>query len=1682
MNTLHIFKHSAIASLTALYIGGVCSVASASPGMEKVPGSSFYTPTFTAADIQLVNDARKQELKGDIFLGQPGQVNRVMKARTPEEIFQPRANASGVQTYIVQLDAEPLATYAGDIPGYSATKAPKNRSVIAKGRVSVNTVSAQSYKSYLLAKQDKFIANVRQAGATLKVGKQFTVASNAMVVEMTQDDAIKMSHQRGVKRISPSRVFKLRTDRGPEFIGADKVWQGTASASNSLAAKGEGMVVGIIDTGVNTDHIAFADDEEYANANPFNAGNFRGDCVESPELCNNKLIGVYSYPEITGVYDADEFQTSYRREMIRPANGEDYNGHGSHTASTAAGNLIKDTPLQTFDGQATSDGVNVPFNFPQTSGVAPRAHIISYQVCWPGVQGDPYAGCPETAILSAFEDAIADGVDAINFSIGGAEDLPWGDPMELAFLAAREAGISVAAAAGNNGDYWTADHSSPWVTTVGASSHDRVLEAGKKTLGEFEGVATPYSQTIDGMGFSGGINGQVVLAENYADPDLTDTYPAAKCNAPFPADTFTSDQIVICERGDIARVDKAKNVAAGGAGGIILQNVDWRADDLAADNFVIPGIHVSSSNRYSLKNWVNSNGAAARATISEFTNDYRFDPELANNLAYFSSMGPSKTNNTLVPDLTAPGVDIYAANADDQPFTAMPAASDWTFMSGTSMAAPHVTGAMALLTQLHPDWTPAEIQSALMLTAGQVMLNTGYSEFPLIEPYYNFMAGAGAINVARAADTGLIMDETIDNYRNADPTNGGLVNWLNLPSMVEMNCEGSCSWMRTVKATRDGSWTVEGVGKEEGFEVSVSPAQFSLKAGESQSIIITAINPSMIETPTVPVDDNGVWTSVENKDVFFNGQVNLKEVNGNAPDVHMPIVVAAKADQLPVSHRFEITRDQGTETLQVNTDAYSQLTPRFYGPIKPEVFNSTLETVSPFLNLANIQMGWDVRAITIPEGTKRLVVAVQQVESLSTEENLIPRYTKPHPYIMVGYDENGNGTFVPEGTEDTNLIADEYQGELICLSTSPAEDNYCSLESPMPGTYWIATANANGPSKVSVDTGYAIIMEDDDRGLLSISGPASHDGNGDYILDLNWNIPGTQAGDVYYGGFDMGNMPGAEGTLGFTALDIRRGDDAVQWTVSQDTARSMDVLDIKLSVAPNMESQDRNYKFELKLPEGMRLAPATLQTNNEAIAQAIVADETGFTLSGLQLSTRDVKRDYKVTTNLTSEMCHTPLIDEYSTGGYIDLFGEFRIQPQADWLVGDYNTNVDVPMEWLFYKDGARFELYNQENAGYLRMHTVGVMQLNTAWWYMKQHRGPGFLMEALAPFWRGDFEMKYRHHWEEPWGLTIASQYAEERPDLGDLLFLEFDNVTDITTGEEFDFETILRSGIDDHEGMHEMIFAYKNLGADLARGVVMIEGFDAPWSNSEGPVGGQLFNVLGFDNLDEVLSEDLVICYDYVGPEQSRIEVNVKAVVKPEATGSTMELLLDYDLEGNESINLSHAVSVNGNIKLAAIADQEVDENTALEGLSVIYIDANKVPNTVEVTGEHITAEINGNNFTLIPEENFHGETIVTVTVRDNEYSSDAASTSFKLTVISDGVEPPAPAPEPEVEPTPEPEPEAEAEPEAEPEAEATPEPVLEPEEDDSDSSGGALGFGLLTLLPLAFLRRRVLKPVRH
>lgn len=682
-------------------------------------------------------------------------------------VFTPEANLPNTKKYryFVRLIESPVALYGGGIQQFKATMPA---SINGKSnKLDINSKPVKDYQNYLQHRQSNIINKATALIGSVDIKQQTTLAYNGMVIEMTQAQAEKLATIAGIAHIYREQLRYPTTDAGPAIIKAPDVWNGTTD--NGVATKGEGMIVGIIDTGINTDHPSFADvgGDGYDHVNPWGAGTYTGDCAgDFPELCNDKLIGVHSWPAITDEYEEKAPGT--------PKNGEDHNGHGSHTSATSAGNVLLNQNVPNVDNG------NTGVVFEQVSGVAPHANIISYQVCLPG-ENDAirFAGCFPSLTILAVEEAIASGVDALNYSIGGGSSNPWNDADSLAFLAARKAGIHVATSAGNSGpnpETVGSPGDAPWISTVAAYTHDR--DFTEKSLNGFSGGEGDAPAAMTGKAMTGGITGSLVYAGDFTNANDTEGDPE-QCLKPFPADTFAADTIVVCDRGAIARVDKGRNVQAGGAAGLVLANLQGGATSVVADAHVLPAIHIDANQGDALRTWLAS-GSDHMATIGD--TEVIKDPALAKIAAGFTSRGPNKSvPDIIAPDVAAPGVRIFAAYADDQPegFKESPDPSDFGFLSGTSMASPHVAGALTLLAKLHPDWSPAAAQSALMLTADQTTFKedgTTASDF--------FDMGAGYINVAAAADSGLILDESYLGYQKANPDVDGQPRDINLPTMA----------------------------------------------------------------------------------------------------------------------------------------------------------------------------------------------------------------------------------------------------------------------------------------------------------------------------------------------------------------------------------------------------------------------------------------------------------------------------------------------------------------------------------------------------------------------------------------------------------------------------------------------------------------------------------------------------------------------------------------------------------------------------------------------------------------------------------------------------------------------------------------------------------------------------------
>jgi subtilisin family serine protease len=707
----------------------------------------------------------------------------------PETGEQP-SNGSGKDpsaVYIIRLAEPPLLKYLLDQKHSQSLDRPRRD----RKRPDFRAPRAMSHLSEI-NKQHKAVklAAERVLSRTLDIQHAYVYALNGFAVRLTPEEADVIAQMPGVAQMHPEIVRMPLTDAGPTWIGAPDIWDGHGTAG--FGSCGEGIVIGILDTGIHPEHPSFAEtgDEEYVHTNP--KGRYFGVCDEAKESvydptfpCNNKLIGAWSFVDRKTDFDSPR----------------DSDGHGTHVAATAVGNVLNTDRL-------------IPTRFGVTlSGVAPRANVIVYDVC--------ATDCPESATLAAIDQAVADGVDIINFSIGGSAMDPWADPTALALLVARDSGIFVSVAAGNSGPSAgtiTSPANAPWVTAVGDATHNRRFTTQQLLLGGSD--APP---PLQGAGITQSYGpASMVEAFNFGD---------GKCLAPFPAGTWENGEIVICERGDIPRVEKGVNVKAGGAGGMVLVN---RSADvgLLADLHVLPAIHLSYSDGATLKDRLNA--AESGNLLGAIQGAERIlDSAFGDIVSSFSSRGPnSPVPDVLKPDLIAPGILILAAGLPLE--IEIPT---FDLLSGTSASAPHAAGAAALLMSLHPEWPPDMVRSALMTTA-ETTEGFNENEIPPADP---FARGAGRINLTQAAQVGLILQESTENFLAADPTLGGDPKKLNLPSLADDNCEGLCSWQRTLESTLDSSstWTASASGPS-GMNLSVSPSTFTVLPGGSVTLTVEA--------------------------------------------------------------------------------------------------------------------------------------------------------------------------------------------------------------------------------------------------------------------------------------------------------------------------------------------------------------------------------------------------------------------------------------------------------------------------------------------------------------------------------------------------------------------------------------------------------------------------------------------------------------------------------------------------------------------------------------------------------------------------------------------------------------------------------------------------------------------------
>ena len=515
----------------------------------------------------------------------------------------------------------------------------------------------------------------------------------------------------GVAAVQQDSIRQPLTDSSPEFIGAPTIYNELGTTDNA----GAGIIYGNFDTGIWPEHPSFADlgnlPAPPGPARECNYGDNPLTPAADPFVCNNKLIGGASFID---AYDEEFGDAPYE------GTARDGDGHGTHTASTSAGNIVESAEVFGVD--------RGPIH-----GIAPGAYVMEYKVCGP-------EGCLSSDSAAAVEQAILDGVDVINFSISGGEQ-PFSDPVELAFLDAYAAGVFVSTSAGNDGPgAGTVNHLAPWVTSVAASTQTREFAT---TLDLTAGNGDTFS--VDGSSITAGAGPlPVVLAQDVAGYNPTDTAAERANCANLPTSPTVFDGLIVaCQRGGQARVWKGFVVHEGGGEGMVLYNPALA--DTETDNHWVPTIHLADGTDFVA--FMTSHDDVTGAFAAGEPRDGQGDV-----MAAFSSRGPGGL--FVKPDITAPGVQILAG-ASPTPLSppnpvdgGSPPGEFFQAIAGTSMSSPHIAGSAILLRALHPDWTPGQIRSAMMTTA-----TTDVVKEDLVTPADPLDMGAGRVdlNVAGSA-------------------------------------------------------------------------------------------------------------------------------------------------------------------------------------------------------------------------------------------------------------------------------------------------------------------------------------------------------------------------------------------------------------------------------------------------------------------------------------------------------------------------------------------------------------------------------------------------------------------------------------------------------------------------------------------------------------------------------------------------------------------------------------------------------------------------------------------------------------------------------------------------------------------------------------------------------------------
>ncbi|WP_307782880.1 MULTISPECIES: S8 family serine peptidase [unclassified Streptomyces] len=919
---------------------------------------------------------------------------------------------SATGTYLVTLAEEPLVTYDGGVGGLPATKPAEG------GKLDVASAAAKRYRTHLTDQQNRV---AKKVGATVR--QHYAVTTNTFSARLDARQLVRLAHTGTVAHIAPDRFHHATDDRNStDFLGLSGR-KGLWNALGGTAEAGKGIVIGDIDTGIWPESRSFAAPAlsprkpgSKDRHRPYRVGTttvmhkadgatFKGTCQTGDSFtaaaCNEKVISARYFGDAW----FDAVPESNRAGYISP---RDSQGHGTHTAATAAGNA---------DVRAKVDGEDLG----TVSGVAPAATIAVYKALWQSKDGQADGGLTSD-LVAAIDQAVADGVDVINYSLGAAFESAYNDPAQVALRNAAAAGVFVATAAGNSGPGASSlSNTAPWTTTVAAGTIKS--HTGTVTLGNgasYTGISTTVHRRVGPAPLVKGSAVRVAdTVDVYADYCMPDSLDPAR----------TAGKIIVCERGANGRGDKSAEVKRAGGIGLVLVNPGHESTD--GDLHSVPAVHLDNADASPVRTYAATSGATATLTEGGASDVY---PQVAG----FSSRGPSLIGNgdLLKPDVTAPGVTILAAVSPDGN-----KGHDFDYYSGTSMATPHISGLAALYLSEHPTWSPMSIKSAMMTTATPTKTANGRDSGDA------FAQGAGEVDARAMLRPGLVYDsgrrdwlaylegsgvDTGTGTKAIDPSD------LNYPSIAIGDLFGKQTVTRTVTATRAGTYRAR--ASLPGIKATVSPSVLHFShPGQKRTFTVT------LDVTTAPAGRAATgaltWTS-------------------SRTTVRSPIVVTPQIVRAPAEIKGSGSSDSTTFAV---TPATSTLTATAYGPVTSPATQGTLTQMQEVSYDAEIPSGTRASQITV-----RFDAAADTITGVLWGSKVDGVLQDVHVAIP---DSDGVVTItVPHPTADAllvSLVAMGADGETVTPYTYQA--NHIAADSPVTGKVTVTPGRARVTPGVPTD-------------------------------------------------------------------------------------------------------------------------------------------------------------------------------------------------------------------------------------------------------------------------------------------------------------------------------------------------------------------------------------------------------------------------------------------------------------------------------------------------------------------------------------------------------------------------------------------------------------------------------------